>query len=118
LEFLNVEFENVSLALRETLRHDYGPRLSESYYQECQRRLADIKAKIGAVSSTDAGAIRDLLLQLIRVGSFVALIERSRLGEFSWPFADELRRIAIALFSEKDLKGDLLEPIIHIISDG
>lgn len=118
LEFLNVEFENVSLALRETLRHDYGPRLSEGYYQECQRRLADIKTKISAVSPTDAGAIRDLLLQLMRVASFVALIERSRLGEFSWPFADELRRIAIALFSEKDLKGDLLEPIIHIISDG
>lgn len=30
LEFLNVEFENVSLALRETLRHDYpGLRVAQ-----------------------------------------------------------------------------------------
>ncbi|MYB77462.1 MAG: hypothetical protein F4X83_10275, partial [Chloroflexi bacterium] len=58
------------------------------------------------------------MAQLSRITTFVSLIERSRLGEFSWPFAHELRRISQLLLNEKDLKGDRLEPIIHVVAEG
>lgn len=118
LEFLKEEFDNVRRALDETLRHDYGPEQSGDYYRECEARLTDINAAISSIAATDAVKIYTYLSQLSYVAIFVSLIERSRLGEFSWPFADELRRIAKALLAEKDLKGDLLNPIIHVVSEG
>jgi len=118
LEFLKEEFDNVRRALDETLRHDYGPEQSVDYYHECEARLTDIDAEISRIAATDAAKIYTYLSQLSYVATFVSLIERSRLGEFSWPFADELRRIAKTLLAEKDLKGDLLDPIIHVVSEG
>jgi hypothetical protein len=118
LEFLKVEFENVGLALRETLRHDYVPRQSEDYYRECEARLTGIGQGISSLKATDADDIAGYLAQLANLTTFVSLIERSKLGEFSWPFAEELRRIAKLLLAEKDLKGDTVDPIIDVISEG
>lgn len=118
LEFLKVEFENVSLTLRETLRHDYGPAQSADYYRECAARLTIIKTNIAALKPADAIKIHGTLNELSYVATFVSLIERSRLGEFSWPFADELRKVAKALLAEVTLGGDPVEPIIHVMSEG
>lgn len=118
LEFLNEEFENVQLVLRETLRHDYGPEQSGDYYNECEARLADIGKAITLITATDVAEIRAYLGQLSHVSAFVSLIERSRLGEFSWPFAGELRRVSKLLLAESNLKGDPLDSIIHVVAEG
>jgi hypothetical protein len=118
LEFLREEFENVKRALGETLRYEYGPERSIEYYNECQSRLSEIDKSITGVPATAAHTIADYLAELSLLATWISLVERSRLGEFSWPFADELRRMATVLLTEKTLKGDPRDPIIHIVAEG
>ena len=118
LERLHEELENVERALRETLRYDYGPERTREYYDECAARIAEIKKATSGVAPTDRDTISAQLNELSFLATWISLIERSHLGEFSWPFADELRRMAKALFAEKTLKGDRLEPIIHVVAEG
>ena len=104
-------------ALDESLRYDYGPGQTVDYYEECCFRLeqigADLKLLKAGKASTSA-----IVAQLWDLASRLTLIERSHLGEFSWPFADAIRRIAAKLLSEdEDLKGPL-DPIIHMIAEG
>jgi hypothetical protein len=117
-EFLCEEFGNVSRALSETLRRDYGPNRSSEYFTECANRLRLIEGILPGLANADAQTIAAYLKQLTQLASWISLIERSHLGEFSWPFADELREIAIALFTEKNLAGDPLQPIIHVVAEG
>ncbi len=118
LEFLQEEFDNVGRALGETLRYDYGPERSRPYYDECVARLARIKTAIPKISANQLQTIRDRLDELSSLATWIWLIERSHLGEFSWPFAEELRDMAKALLAEKNLKGTAVNPIIHIIAEG
>jgi hypothetical protein len=118
LEFLHEEFDNVERALGETLRYDYGPEQSRPYYDECAARLARIKAALPRILPNNYQTIRDRLDELSSLATWISLIERSHLGEFSWPFAEELRDIARALLTEKNLKGAPVSPIIHIIAEG
>jgi hypothetical protein len=118
LEFLREEFDNVERALHETLRHEYGPERSSEYYTECTARLGEIKKAIQLVGPNDLQIISDHLNELSALATWISLIERSHLGEFSWPFADELRRMATELLPEQTLKGDWLDPIIHIVAEG
>ncbi len=118
LEFLKQEFENVERALRETLRHEYGPAGTAEYYAECVSRLAEINRAIQGIRADDAKTISEYLDELSLLAAWIFLIERSHLGEFSWPFADELRRMATELLSEINLKGEQLKPIIHIVAEG
>jgi hypothetical protein len=99
LEFLREEFQNVERALQETLRLDYGPEQSAEFYDECARRLDRIRRQIapGALAESDHQSIAAHLGDLGYIATLISLIERSRLGEFSWPFADELRDLAKAL---------------------
>lgn len=118
-EFLVEEFENVERALGETLRYDYDSEQNrKKYYDECHARLAEIKKAIAGVSTTDYSKIHAHLIELSNLSTLISLIERSHLGEFSWPFAEELRRIAETLLVEKNLKGEKLKPIVHVIADG
>jgi hypothetical protein len=118
LDFLLEEFDNVERALAETLRYDYGPERSKDYYEECASRLSEVGKAISAIAPTDISTIAAQMNQLGLLAGWISLIERSHLGEFSWPFADEVRRIAVTLLSEKHLKGHDLEPIIHVVSEG
>src|SRR5690349_13080324 len=52
------------------------------------------------------------------LSSFISLLERSHLGEFSWPFSDTIRSIAENLLSETDLSGKGIRPILHVVADG
>src|SRR5947209_1274794 len=117
-EFLTGEYENVRLALAETLRHDYGPEQSSPYFDECSSRLGRVKQAIDACLTTDVKKISSLIDDLADVSYWIALIERSRLGEFSWPFAEDVRVIAEATFGEKHLNGTTLSPIVHVITEG
>jgi hypothetical protein len=118
LDFLAEEFQNVERALAETLRHDYGPARSKDYYDECASRLAEIKKALPAILPTDLPTIAAQMNQLGLLAGWISLIERSHIGEFSWPFADEIRRIAVTLLSETNLRGNPLEPIVHVVSEG
>jgi hypothetical protein len=114
-EFLLEEYESVRRALNETLRFDYGsPDLTRDYYEECAARLDIIKMSIARIKSSDIWALLGELSELAR---WISYIERSRLGEFSWPFAEEIRKIAKPLLAETLLSGPI-EPIIHVIAEG
>jgi hypothetical protein len=120
LEFLREECRNVDRALQETLRHDYGPELTAEFYEECASRLDKITRQVqpGAITDADHQKIAALLADLSYLASLIVLIERSHLGEFSWPFADELRLLAKKILVEPDLLGGTNEPIVHVVSDG
>lgn len=118
LDFLNEEAENVKRALNETLRYDYGPQQSRAYYAECVSRLEEIEKAIHRINPSDAVSIQDTLRELQHLSSWMLLIERSHLGEFSWPFSAELKRIATQLLTTKDLRGDDVQPLIHVVAEG
>ena len=114
-EFLQEEFRNVKLALLETLRYDYGPDLTHGYYEECAARLDRIEREVPRTKHSEVWV---RLYELSRLAEWISLIERSRLGEFSWPFAEQIREIAKPLLVEKSLSGVDIEPIIHVIAEG
>lgn len=117
VDFLREEFENTERALHETLRHDYGPGRREEYYAECVRRLAAIKSQIAGLTNDNRAEVGSSAAELRHVAHAIALIERSHLGEFSWPFADELRDAAKSLLTEIQLDGERVSPIIHVVSE-
>lgn len=113
-QFLIEECENVRRALDETLRYEYGPNSTDAYYQECKDRLSRIEKAIPRTRSTQIWARLD---ELASLAGWISLIERSRLGEFSWPFAEEIRSLAKLLLAETDMRGPI-EPIVHVVAEG
>lgn len=105
------------MALREALRHDYGPERSKPFYDECKTRLKAIGDAMDENPGMDVTQIADLLRALASVGSRVALLERSHLGEFSWPFTDAIRGFAEKLFENEEASGTS-SPIVHVIAEG
>ena len=83
LEFLGEEVGNVERALNETLRYDYGPEQGREYYKECADRLSEIKANVSSTQASDLRTIQALFNELRQLSSWILLIERSHLGEFS-----------------------------------
>jgi hypothetical protein len=117
-EYLEQQATNVEQALSETLRYEYGPKRTLDYYQECSERLDRIKFAITATSKIDYLAIQARLDELTSLSVWISLIERSRLGEFSWPFAEALRKMAEELLADTGLSGVKMEPIVHVVADG
>ncbi|RTM04137.1 MAG: hypothetical protein EKK33_35355 [Bradyrhizobiaceae bacterium] len=118
LEFLKQQSGNVERALSETLRYDYGPSQTREYYRECGDRLERIKNAIATTKEADLHEIQARLDELSGLSVWISLIERSRLGEFSWPFAEALRKMAETLLADTNLSGSSTPPIVHIVSDG
>jgi hypothetical protein len=116
-DFLLEQAKNVEQALTETLRYDYGPKPTWDYYKECRERLDRIKHAITNTSPSDLVGIEARLDELSYLCIWISLIERSRLGEFSWPFAEALRRMAETLLTETSLSGLATPPIVHVVSD-
>jgi hypothetical protein len=112
-QFLNEEYENVKQALQDTLRYDYGDT-TRDYYRECASRLDLIGI---AIKSTRPSQIWARLNELSSLAVWISLIERSRLGEFSWPFSQVISEIAKPLLAEQ-LYGVTTEPIIHVVAEG
>ena len=117
LLYVREEFENVSRTLKETLRYDYGPEKTLDYYKECTSRLDEIEKRLDKLVDSDP-EIPSVLEEVAAVASRISLVERSRLGEFSWPFAETIRQLASRLLAEKTLSGDIVEPIVHMIAEG
>ena len=116
-EFLIHELGHVERTLQETLRHDFPPGSTRDFYNECKTRLSTLRGLANAVAPTNSALISAYCEGLSKVSFLISLIERSHLGEFSWPFAQRLREIATPLCTEPGPKGDLT-PIIHILADG
>ncbi len=117
-DFLLDELYNVDLTLQETLRHDYAPGSGREYFDECKTRIQRLTDETNRVDPGDSTAIAAIASRLSEIVSQpISLIERSHLGEFSWPFAHQLREIATPLCTESGPKG-ALTPIIHILADG
>jgi hypothetical protein len=115
-QFLQEEFANVKRALHETLRYDYGPEETRIYYNECDDRLKEIGKQIARIAPSEIWA---QLNELASLSGWISLIERSRLGEFSWPFAELIRDIAKPLLTETIYRGKkIIEPIIHVVAEG
>lgn len=118
LLYVREEYDNVARALDESLRYDYGPEQTGGYYKECRYRLDALKS---AIDKLDTGEPRPEVSTEVRqlwdLANRITLIERSKLGEFSWPFADAVRSIARSLLLEGGLR-DERQPIIHILAQG
>ena len=115
-QFLKEEFASVKRALEETLRYDYGPEDTRGYYNECENRLKEIEKQITKIAPSEIWA---QLNELASLSGWISLIERSRLGEFSWPFAELIRDIAKPLLTETIFGGrKTIEPIIHVVAEG
>lgn len=116
--YVQEEYENVRRALDESLRYDYGPGQTVDYYEECRFRLDGIRAELERRGQSGAAPVSDIVSQLWDLANRLTLIERSHLGEFSWPFADAIREIASPLlFEDEGLEGGH-QPIIHMIAEG
>jgi hypothetical protein len=116
--YVQEEYENVKRALDESLRYDYGPGQTVDYYEECRFRLTGIEASLNRLRSEGAGSVSQIVGQLWDLANRLTLIERSHLGEFSWPFADAIRGIASSLLLEDEGLEEKVEPIIHMIAEG
>jgi hypothetical protein len=116
--YVQEEFDNVERALTESLRYDYGPGQTVDYYNECRFRLAGIKEELDRLRRAGNGPTSAIVAQLWDLANRLTLIERSHLGEFSWPFADAIRQVATSLLSEDEGLEGKVEPIIHMIAEG
>ncbi|HEX4112326.1 MAG TPA: hypothetical protein VH020_07300 [Stellaceae bacterium] len=116
LDLLKEQIENVKTALEETLDRDYGPE-TLAYYDECRSRIDELRWLIPDAAA-DPQILQTVLSQVSKLADWICLIERSHLGEFSWPFAAALKKIAENLLAEPVPDSDPLSPIIHIISEG
>jgi hypothetical protein len=115
-EFLLQECGNVKELLDRTLRYEYGNDGSRDFFEECSIRLDFITKEIQNAANNEALRSNGNLLSSL--SSLICRIERSSIGELSWPFVDELKKIAVAVCKSKSVTGAELDPKIHVLADG
>lgn len=115
--FLQEECGNIRRQLTDALRHDYGHEGSKEFYEECLVRLSHTESVLAQTLDTELSKLGSLQAELSALSGLISRIERSAYGEFSWPFAEELKEIALVLCTENTLMGQL-PPVIHIFSEG
>lgn len=113
-EFLQQECKNVAALLDQTLRHEYGLDGSQDFYEECVTRLKFIEGQISA--SIDPSALAKWGFELNDLSKLICRIERSSLGEYSWPFVEELKKMANAICVENSASGKPSK--IYVLADG
>jgi hypothetical protein len=113
--FLAEECRNVQRVLDESLRHSYRTT-SDEFYKECQFRLGLIKTN--AQDTSDPSELHGISLELSQLAALIAGIERSHLGEFSWPFADEIEKLARYCCSKQRSTVPTDAPLFFMSSSG
>jgi len=113
-EFLLQECKNVQVLLDQTLRHEYGLDGSQDFYDECVTRLKFVEGRI--LSTTDKNGLADWGFELNDLSKLICRIERSSLGEYSWPFVEELKKMANAICIENSASGKPSK--IYVLADG
>jgi hypothetical protein len=116
-EILLEECGNLQRVLDETLRFDYGIQGSQEFYDECQSRLAFIKSELLATADNDHQSLQKNGTLLHLFADLLSRVERSSIEQYSWPFVDELKRIALPLCREATLAGDSTAPLFFVLSE-
>lgn len=116
--FLLQECTNVKGLLAQTLRYEYGVDGSRDFFEECSTRLEFIAGELAGTSDTDVVALAASGRQINELASLICRIERSSLGEYSWPFVEELKKIATAICTEASLLGGNTPPKIYVFAEG
>ena len=97
-EFLEQQFDLLDEEIKEALRHEYGPAESGLFFVECQDRLASLRLLSDSLTATPStNQLKELVSKLSRLAALINRIQHSRIGEFPWAFAEELRRLATDL---------------------
>jgi hypothetical protein len=117
-DFLLLECESVRSVLQETLRYEYGAGGSREFFEECETRLNFIKQEIQSTNDAEHQRLQHNAALLNALSDLIARIERSSIGEYSWPFVDEVKRIASVICTENTLTNPTTPPIVHVLSDG
>lgn len=117
-DFLLCECANVRAVLEETLRFKYGLEGSQEFFEECHARLTFLADEISITDEADLAALQKNSLLLNELSNLVSRIERSSIGEYSWPFVEELKRIATATCTEPTLTNPKTPPHLYVLSDG
>jgi hypothetical protein len=117
-DFLRQECANLRAVLDDTLRFKFGLDGSKEFYEECAVRLEFLEAEIAAIDPADHRAIIRIRPHVLQLSGLISRIERSSISEYSWPFVEELKRLAIAICSEETLTDPNSTPKIHVLSDG
>lgn len=112
--FLLQECKNVAALLDQTLRHEYGLDGSQDFYDECVTRLKFIEGQIS--TAADPNALEQWGFELNDLSKLICRIERSSLGEYSWPFVEQLKRMANAVCIENSASGNPSK--IYVLADG
>jgi hypothetical protein len=97
---LLLDLQNVSKTLRETLRYRYNKIDTAAFYDECRLRVARLERLISHVDDKDTAGLAELWSALNTLSVRITDIERSHLEEFSWPFAEALKRISFEVCQE------------------
>ena len=87
-EFLIQECENLKSVLEETLRYKYGPGGSREFFEECEIRRDFIAQEIKNTNENDFSVLQEQGQLLNELSALISRIERSSIGEYSWPFSD------------------------------
>ena len=116
--YLLQECENVSDLLEKTLRHDYGLENSRDFFDECSVRLSFITEEIRAAGENDVSTLHTWGRSLDRLAVLICRIERSSLGEYSWPFLYELKKISSAICRESTLEEQNEEQKVYVLAEG
>lgn len=111
-----IELESVEAALTDILRHEYGVD-SQKFHDEFLGRISGLRGELERAKDGNRGAIETASGSIRDVAARISLIERSHLGEFSWPFAQTLRMIGESFNDGRDMDG-LIRPLVHVIAEG
>lgn len=117
-DFLLSECKNLGLVLDETLRYEYGLDGSREFYEECDARLQLIKDELNNTDEENSGALSLSFYALESLSALICRIERSSLGEYSWPFVEEFKEISEAVCTEPTSLKPSLPPKVHVLSEG
>ena len=117
-EFLLQECSNLQGVLEETLRFKYGLEGSKEFFDECQSRLTYIRQELDQTSQSEFDRLQLSSVLLNQLSDLISRIERSSIGEYSWPFVEELKKIAAATCTEATAADPNTKPQFHVWSSG
>jgi len=117
-DFLLNECENLDSVLQQTLRYEYGLDGSQEFYVECAARLAHIKDELADIQDDNSDGLSGLSYRLNELSHLISRIERSSLGQYSWPFVEEFKEITRSVCTEARRLKPSYPPKVHVLSEG
>ncbi|NTZ82543.1 hypothetical protein FCJ61_05880 [Burkholderia metallica] len=77
-----------------------------------------ISNELALADEADHAQLRNLGALLTNLSVLISWIERSSIGEYSWPFVEELKKIAYAICTENTIDNPSTPPKVHVLSEG